>query len=229
MAYLLRFGLADPTLALRGSTAVPYAVVAALLVPIWLGLMTVAGGYDRRIFGIGTDEYRKLIATGAYVLAAIAVLAFVFKVPVARGLILACIPLAVLLTVSARFFLRQHLQRSRARGHSLDRVLVVGDPASIERVARQLTRASWAGFRVVGACSTEPAQPHLLDDREPVRVVGDLDHIVPALAAVEADALVVANAQVLAPGELQSLSWILAEAGVHLLARADRRRPHQRG
>jgi exopolysaccharide biosynthesis polyprenyl glycosylphosphotransferase len=216
VAFIWRFGLAEPDLDLRGA-AVPYVVVAALLVPIWLGLIAVAGGYDRRIFGIGTDEYRKLIATGAYVLAAIALLVFVFKLPVARGLVLACIPLAVFLTVSARFFLRQHLQRSRAQGHSLDRVLVVGDHASIERVGRQLAHASWAGYRVVGACSTKPAEAHTLEGDEPIPVVGGIGDIVPALGSIDIDALVVANASVLPPGELENLSWILPEAGVHLL------------
>ena len=214
---LLIRGLADPSLVLQGAE-IPYAVAAALIVPIWLGLMAVLGGYDRRIFGCGTDEYRKLIATGAYVLAAIALLDFGLKIQVPRGLVAVCVPLAVGLTVLGRFLLRRHLHGSRAHGHSLDRAVLVGDPESLARVARDLRESWWAGYNVVGACSTAPTEPHRLVDDELLHVAGGIADVVPALESLDAEALVVTDASVFPPGEFQFLSWILAEAGVQAVS-----------
>ena len=69
-AWIARFGTAGPN-----DAGVPthYAVFAALLVPMWLAVMWIDGCYDYRLFGRGTDEFRKLITAAIHMLAVIAI------------------------------------------------------------------------------------------------------------------------------------------------------------
>ncbi len=216
LARLLRFGLSDPALFFH-QKQVPYLVVTAMLVPTWLVVMALGGCYDHRLFGSGTDEYRKLMTAGLHFLAVIAILEFVFKIDFARGFVAASIVFAVLFTLLARFALRKRLHRSRAQGRCLQRVLLVGGRAPVEQVARHLARTPWAGFQVVGACSTEPSEPHSLGDDQLLRIVGGIGDVLTALDQLDADVLVVASASVFQPGELRRLSWVLEETGVRLI------------
>jgi len=215
VAWLARFGTAG----VDGSAAVPthYAVFATLLVPMWLAVMWIDGCYDYRLFGRGTDEYRKLITAGIHMLAVIAVFDFVVHVQTARGLIAVFVPLALALTLIERYLLRKHLQRARARGECAERVLLVGEQASIEQLGRHLTGAPWAGFAVVGACSTEPDEPHALTDRELLHVAGRVADVLDTVEPLEVDAVVVANATVFSSGELRQLSWDLKDRGIQLI------------
>ena len=53
IAHLLRFGVSS---ALLPGPNVSYVLVALCAVPVWLGVLALAGGYDRRILGVGSDE-----------------------------------------------------------------------------------------------------------------------------------------------------------------------------
>ena len=71
VAHLLRFGLhvAAPAAGRRHPLR---AHRAAPAVPIWLGVLALAGAYDRRILGVGTDEYRRVLNGGVHFLAIVA-------------------------------------------------------------------------------------------------------------------------------------------------------------
>src|SRR5262245_4256193 len=58
VAHLLRFGLSPAEV--RDSD-IPYVLVAAVTVPMWLLVLALAGCYDRRILGVGSDEYHRVI------------------------------------------------------------------------------------------------------------------------------------------------------------------------
>lgn len=211
VAWLMRFGF--------GSTPVPtsYVVIAAFLVPVWLGVMWIDGCYDYRLFGRGTDEYRKVITAGIHMLAAVAIFDFIAHFQTARGLIAVFVPLGLALTLAGRYSLRKHLHRSRARGHCVERALLVGEQAPIELLSRQLTEVPWTGFSVVGACSTEPDEPHMLTDDELLLVAGRIDDVLDTVDQLHVDAVVLASANVFSPGELSQLSWDLRDRGVQLI------------
>lgn len=149
VAHLLRFGTSE---ALLPGPDISYTLIALASVPTWLAVVALAGAYDRRVLGVGSEEYRRVLDGGVHFLAVIAVLHFAFNLVFARGWVGVMIPVAVVLTVLARYGLRRWLFRQRARGRYLHRMLLVGSPSTVIDVGVHLQRTSWSGFRVVGAC-----------------------------------------------------------------------------
>ena len=113
VAHLLRFGVSA---ALLPGPNVPYVLVAALSVPVWLGVLALARCYDRRILGVGSDEYRRVLNGGVHFLAVVALLHFLGRLVIARGYVGVLIPVALVATLLTRFALRAWLYRQRRRG-----------------------------------------------------------------------------------------------------------------
>ena len=65
-----------------------YVTVTAGLPLIWIAWVTVAGGYDPRFIGLGSEEFRRIINAAFSLTAAIAILAYALKVDFARGYVL---------------------------------------------------------------------------------------------------------------------------------------------
>ncbi|HEX6418258.1 MAG TPA: hypothetical protein VFZ77_07170, partial [Acidimicrobiales bacterium] len=113
IAHLLRFGVSS---ALLPGPNVSYVLVALFAVPVWLGVLALAGCYDRRILGVGSDEYRRVLDGGVHFLAVVALAHFLGRLVFARGYVGVLIPVAVVLTLLVRFGLRLWLRRQRRRG-----------------------------------------------------------------------------------------------------------------
>src|SRR5262245_1445261 len=113
LAHYLRFGLSA---ALLPRPNVPYVLVAALAIPVWLGVLALAGCYDRRVLGVGSDEYRRVLNGGVHFLAVVAVVHFLGRLVIARGYVGVLIPVALVLTLLERYALRAWLYRQRRRG-----------------------------------------------------------------------------------------------------------------
>jgi exopolysaccharide biosynthesis polyprenyl glycosylphosphotransferase len=215
-AELLRFGLSDPTINI-GAVNLPYFYIAVVLVPAWIAVMAFNGCYDYRVFGAGLDEYRQVMTGGVQFLAALAVFALVLKLDIARGVVFAVIPLSVMMSLVGRWLVRQRLQRSRAKGLNLQRVLIVGSSAPVKQVTRHLDSAPWTGFYIVGAYTTEHGVWHPVGDASSLPVLEDLNDVADALETLDIESLVVANGSAFPQGELQQLSWMLEDAGSNLI------------
>jgi lipopolysaccharide/colanic/teichoic acid biosynthesis glycosyltransferase len=155
VAHLLRFGLTPANLP---GPDIPYALIALFSIPTWLAVTALAGGYDRRMLSVGSEEYRRVLDGGVHFLAVVAVLHFVFRLVFARGWVGVMIPVAVVLTVSARYFLRRWLYSQRAEGRFLHRILLVGSAPTVVDVGEHLARAGWSGLSVVGVCVDDLAE-----------------------------------------------------------------------
>ena len=149
IAHLLRFGVSA---ALLPGPNVPYVLVAVFAVPVWLGVLALAGCYDRRILGVGSDEYRRVLNGGVHFLAVVALAHFLGRLVIARGYVGVLIPVALVLTLLTRFVLRVWLHRQRRRGRYVHRLLLVGTAGSVVEVGQHLVRSEWSGFLVVGVC-----------------------------------------------------------------------------
>ncbi len=139
--------------------------------PVWLGVLALAGCYDRRILGVGSDEYRRILNAGVHFLAVVAVLHFLGRLVLARGYVGVLIPVAIVLTLLTRFALRGWLDRQRRKGRYVHRLLLVGTPASVSDVGEHLVRAPWSGYALVGVC-VDADVPELAIGGNPVPVVG---------------------------------------------------------
>jgi exopolysaccharide biosynthesis polyprenyl glycosylphosphotransferase len=211
VAHLLRFGFTPAEIPGRG---IPYVLIAMVAVPVWLGVLTVAGCYDRRILGSGTDEYHRILNGGVHFLAVVAVLHFLFSLVLARGFVGVLIPVAVVLTLLARLRLRVWLYARRRDGRFVRRTLRVGLPSTVVDVGDHLVKAEWSGFRLVGACvDTDVTSLEIAGETVPV--VGRIRDVARAIVACGADSVAVTNET--APGDLRVLAEAVDQSGVELL------------
>ncbi|HEX8803786.1 MAG TPA: sugar transferase [Acidimicrobiales bacterium] len=211
IAHLMRFGLESA--ALPGPD-IPYVVIAVLAVPVWLGVLTLAGCYDRRILGAGSDEYHRVLNGGVHFLALVALAHFLGKLVIARGYVGVLIPVVVVLTLLARLWLRSWLYARRRAGRYVHRTLLVGSPATVIDVGEHLLRARWSGFRLVGAC-LDAEVPALVIGGEHVPVVGGVGDVARAIEATGADSVAVTDESLAA--DLQGLAAAVDRPGVDLL------------
>src|ERR1035438_819672 len=72
LAYIVRFGGAPE----RPSS---YLAMSLILPLAWLITVLLAGGYDSRFIGVGTDEFRKILNSGLFLTATVAIFAYAGK------------------------------------------------------------------------------------------------------------------------------------------------------
>src|SRR5262245_46657993 len=211
VAHLLRFGL---TSAILPGPGVSYVAISVLAVPVWLGVLALAGCYDRRILGVGSDEYRRILNAGVHFLAVVAVLHFLGRLVLARGYVGVLIPVAIVFTLLSRFALRGWLDRQRRKGRYVHRLLLVGTPAAVSDVGEHLVRAPWSGYALVGVC-VDADVGELPIGGNPVPVLGRDRDLADAIDRGGIDAVAVTGDS--AAGELRALIGALAGSDVELL------------
>ena len=213
VAQQLRFGQLGvlDTMALGFS----YQTAAVLLAPVWVATMVLGGAYDRRCFGWGTEEYRRVFDAALRFLALVAILALLFQIDFVRGFVAIALPVATLLTLVNRFALRQWMHRMRKRGMFTKRVLLVGSSAATRSLIRKM-HASPAGLAVVAACVPEDVRS--LDvDGQAIPVLAAPDSVLEAVVASQADAIAVADAGTVSSGAMRRLAWQLEGTGIDLM------------
>ncbi len=126
MAQLVRFGSTGAPANLA-ATSVPYWLVAVVMVPVLCTVMAVGGGYEPRILGVGSEEFRRVFNAAVRFLALVVVAFYALDVDLARGFVAAFVPLATVLTLLGRYGARRwlHARRGRSR-HGAARGAVTG-------------------------------------------------------------------------------------------------------
>ena len=214
LARFLRFGL-DRAVLTQPGFKIQYAALSVALVPLWIAAMGFGGAYDRRVVGVGSEEYRRVFDAAVRVLALVAIVAFAADLKLARGFVAIALPSATMLTLIVRYGARRWLQRQRLKGYLSHQVIVVGSPEPVRRLVRHLRGASYAGFSVMGACVAN-AEGSLDVDGEPVEIVADPEHAAEAIIRLRADVVAVADTATL-DGDLRHLAWRLEGTGVDLI------------
>jgi len=212
VAQWLRFGNLGTSA--TGQFVLSYVGVAFFAAPPWVVTMMLGGAYERRYYGWGTEEYRRVFDAAVRFLLVVSLLGFLFKIDVARGYVAVAIPLATGLTLLGRYALRHWLHRQRRHGHFTKRVLIVGTVAASRDLIAQLQSAH-TGLMVIGIC-TEQGQDFDVDGRA-VPVLGDPHSALEAVVASQADVVAIADAHSLSNGSLRRLAWQLEGTGVDLM------------
>ena len=205
-----RFGGAESV------NGVPYAVLAALLAPVWVLVLAVGRAYESRFVGVGSDEFRRVSDASVRLLAILATVAFVFRVPLSRGFVGIAFPLGTVLLLLGRYAARRVLHRLRKRGQAVHRVLVVGARDAVEDVVRQMMLTPHAGMRVVGTCVPETERAVTVNGAE-FRVYGTPIEAASAVAAAGADTVAVAGGWAMGADGVRRLAWQLEGSGVDLV------------
>jgi exopolysaccharide biosynthesis polyprenyl glycosylphosphotransferase len=204
MAAQVRFGSNVTAMYLGLSLALPVLWIAAL----WL-----AGAYDVRFIGTGSDEYRKVLNAGVSLTAAVAIFSYTVNLQLSRAYVVIALPSITVLDLFARFAMRKRLHARRMRGKCLHNVVAVGHELAVAALATELGRDKYHGLTVVGACVVRPGE---CDEVVGVPVYGGLDDITAAVKAFDADTVAVTTCPEMDGVRLRSLAWELEKTGTDL-------------
>lgn len=200
----------------RGFQPFSYLVFTCVLPLLWVGTVALAGGYDSRFIGVGSDEFRRILSAAVSLTAGVAIVSYSFKLDVARGYVAVAMPTTGLLDLITRYWLRKHLHRMRSTGLCLQRVVVVGHPPQIAELAANLRRSSYHGMSIVGACL---AGRDALDGPAEVAdipVFGGLASVSAAVDSFGADTVAVLACPEMNGVRLRELAWELEKTGTDL-------------
>jgi len=228
------------------SVNIPYGALALATVPAWIVILALAGAYDLGPFATAPRVWVQIVRAGAQLLAVVAVAYYILHLAMlGRGVLAGLIPLAVVLTLLARWVARVALGELRRRGHARRRALLVGHQRGVDAVMHQIAAHPEAGVSVVGVSligtdreesaagtSDDDARATRGDPTPPesagsnggaptsthARVAARIDRhvlIARSLARTGAEAVIIAGG--LAQGELRSIAWMLEGTGITLL------------
>jgi len=197
-----------------GSNVTPMYLALSLALPVlWVAALWLAGAYDVRFIGTGSDEFRKVLNAGIGLTAAVAIFSYAINLELSRAYVVIALPSLTVFDMLARFALRKRLVRRRMHGKSMHSVVAVGHELAVADLVTELGRDRYHGLNVVGACVVQPGE---LDELAGVPVYGGLDDITAAVKAFNADTVAVTACPEMDGIRLRSLAWELEKTGTDL-------------
>ncbi|MFG1824680.1 sugar transferase [Microbispora bryophytorum] len=206
-AVVIRFGEVTPYV-------MPYVIASAALPAVWAVILVLSRAYEPRLIGVGAEEFRRVARGGFTLIAGVTIAAYASKTGIARGYVLIALPLATVLTLAARYGLRQRLHRRRARGGGcMRRVVVVGHRTAVAELVATFRRERYHGMEVVAACVPTGAAGWIAD----VPVLGDFTDVPLVVEQVRADTVAVLACPELDGTALRRLAWRLERTRTDLV------------
>jgi exopolysaccharide biosynthesis polyprenyl glycosylphosphotransferase len=200
----------------RGHAPATYLAISLSLPVLWLASIALAGGYDPRFIGVGSDEFRKVVNAGVGLTAAVAFVAYATKTDIARGYVVIALPAATLFDLFARYALRKRLHKLRSRGRCLRRVVVVGHPSVVASLAAELRRETYHGLSIVAACLAGPPGQPSRAEIAGVPAIAGLDGVAGVVQRFHADTVAVLACPEMSGVRLRELAWELEKTDTDL-------------
>ena len=209
LAYQVRFDSA-------GHQPAEYLAVSLSLPIAWLLTLLLAGAYDPRFIGVGTDEFRRVLNAGAFLTAAVAIFSYAFKADLARGYVVIALPCLTIFDLLARYVQRKRLHRARARGECMRRVVVVGHAPVVADIIAMLRRETYHGLTVVAACLANEAGAAGPEPIGEVPATAGLSGVPEVVRKYSADTVAVLACPEMSGDRLRQLAWDLEKTGTDL-------------
>lgn len=206
LAFEVRFGRED-------YDASAYLWIAVGLPVLWRIALELAGAYDVRFIGVGSDEFRRVINAGISLTAVVAILSYATKTDVARGYVVVALPSMTIFDLLGRFRLRKRLHHLRTLGKCMRKVVVIGHSDVIAQLTMALRRHTYHGLSVVAACLVGPDNQTAIDG---IPMVAGADSIVDVIERCQADTVAVLACPEMIGARLRDLAWTLEKTGTDL-------------
>ena len=206
LAFEVRFGAVD-------AQDSAYIWLGLALPLLWLAALELAGAYDNRFMGVGSDEFRRVMNAGVGLTAAVAIFSYAARVDLAREYVVVALPAMTAFDLLGRFGLRKRLHRLRAVGACMRRVVVVGYPEVISELTAMLRRETYHGLSIAGACVVGADHPPAIDG---IPVIGDLQAVADVVQRVAADTVAVLACRETMGARLRDLAWALEKTGADI-------------
>jgi exopolysaccharide biosynthesis polyprenyl glycosylphosphotransferase len=212
-------GFVTSTLALglrfQGHITREYAVLSLALPVMWVAALRLAGAYDPRFIGTGSDEFRKVINAGVSLTALLAIVSYAVNTELSRFYLLVTMPGVTVLSLVIRYAKRKRLHRQRAAGLCMSTVVAVGHEPAVADLINELRRDSYHGLSVVATCLAGPAGD--ADKVAGVPVFGGVRQVTDAVRRCGADAVAVLSCPEIDAITLRQLAWELEKTGTDLV------------
>lgn len=204
--------------AMQDRPALERVVVLVALPVLWLGVLALSHGYERRFAGSGPEEYRAVMRSAVYLIGAAAFLSYAADVQVPRMASLVAASSLFVLGLCSRKVVRGDLYRRRASGEETQATVIIGNAKSVLPMIREIRRAPEQGLRVVAACvSGLDLSGDSRSEVEGVPVFGYPEEAMSAVDLFDADVVAVSSDPDLHGPELRRLAWSLEERDVELV------------
>jgi exopolysaccharide biosynthesis polyprenyl glycosylphosphotransferase len=214
-ACALGAGLVAAYFRFGGLTYIPIVYVLLLTATpvVWWICVLLAGGYDSRVIGLGSDEFRRIINAAFGVAMVVVVTSYLTHLDLSRSYLGMALPWAAISDLGGRFLLRKRLHFLRAQGSCSHRVVAVGHSDAVADLVTTLRRDRYHGLSVVASCLAGQVEAELLAG---VPVAGALDQVTEAVSRFEADTVAVLACPEMGPDRLRELAWKLEKTGTDL-------------
>lgn len=215
-AYGIRFGFSD--LDQSRTSDLDYVLLSVTLVIVWWLMLHFWGSREPKVLGSGADEYKRVIASSAWLFGFVAVVSYAMRIETARGFVGLAFPAGAIALVIGRWLVRQHLSLERTHGNSASRVLIIGGPYSAAHLIRSLKSAPAAGYLPVAAHL--PAAKELSEFNLGIPVTGvesDFETILKVIVNSAVDAVAISAGVNLHPHDLRKLGWELAARDIGMI------------
>jgi exopolysaccharide biosynthesis polyprenyl glycosylphosphotransferase len=197
----------------QGYWPVSYLAFTLALPALWCASVALAGGYEPRFIGTGSDEFRKVLNAAVGLAASVAIASYALKIEFARGYVLIALPSVAVFDLAVRYRLRKRLHKQRTLGFCMQRVVAVGHAPAVADLVATLRRDKYNGLYVVGACL---AGRNMLREIAGVPVFGGLGSVSAAVDHVSADTVAVLACPEMNGIRLRELAWELEATGTDL-------------
>jgi len=192
-----------------------YTLVSLVLIVSWMLMLDAFATRDHKVIGSGTLEYKRVADATIRLFGLFAIVAFLFKIELARGYFLTALPFGMLLLIATRWRWRQWLRARQARGLYVSRALLLGERLKSAHVAATITRTAGSGLQLVGALTREGTVR-----KGPVHgvpIVGDYGDLLTALDETNADTVILTGADEISPEDMRRVGWELEARDVELI------------
>jgi exopolysaccharide biosynthesis polyprenyl glycosylphosphotransferase len=207
LALLVRFDAAQ-------HLPVDYLSFSLGLPLLWMAAVGLAGGYDARFIGVGSDEFRRILNAAVSLTAAVAIISYATKTQVARGYVVVALPSVTIFCLLARYWLRKRLHRLRGAGLCMRKAVVVGHREAVRSIISMLRHDHYHGLKIVAACL--PDGRLTTQEVAGVAVHGNLNDVTLAVRQSGADTVAVLGCPEMDGIRLRRLAWELEKTGTDL-------------
>ena len=197
-----------------GPTGIATMAFAVVLPLAWITAIGLAGGYQGRLLGVGSEEYNKVALGALGLIALVGTVSWAAEFSLARLFVAVAFPVAILLTFAGRKALRVRTRALRRKGRMQHRTVILGEGLGVNELAAHLQASSKHGYDVIGACLTTS------DETWPdigVPVMGEIEDVVAVVRAYDADTVAVVPSPILTSERLRRLAWQLEPTGANLV------------
>lgn len=206
-AVLILTSIAAGTL-LRGTGGFPWRADLAVLL-VWVGALAGRRAYDSGRIGVGSEEFKNVIAATTGTFAFFASVGFLLEITDGRKFILGTFAAGIVLLPVGRRLMRFWIFENRRSGHLMRRTLVIGEGEALQELTYRLSHDPRTGFQVV--TTLEGPSPRTGG------IGGWLNLVERTLVERQVDAVAISQTPDITSEAIRRLSWRLEGPNVELL------------